>query len=254
MPVRQAFSSPGGKSHLAPKISALIPKHRTYVEPFAGGAAVFFHKEPSLREVLNDKDSEIAFAYRFIKNMTDEQYKRLRQFDWHRKESIFNRLKRSKPKSSVDRFHRFYYLLLASFAHGRESFSSGGEGRKINISKLIKCKQRLKGVTILSMDGVAVISKYNSQGTFFYVDPPFPERSFAGRGAMGFDENSLAKLVKRLQTIRGKFILSLGTEHEKLLPKRWHTKRVGVKRKIVDPRTGKPIPRGFEILAANFKI
>ena len=99
MPIQQAFGSPGGKHQLAPKISSLIPKHRTYVEPFAGGVAVFWRKEPSTREVLNDKDTEIAFAYRFIKNMTNEQYKRLRQFDWRKKESIFNRLKETKSLS-----------------------------------------------------------------------------------------------------------------------------------------------------------
>lgn len=34
----------GGKQRLASKIIELIPKHVTYVEPFAGGAAIFFNK------------------------------------------------------------------------------------------------------------------------------------------------------------------------------------------------------------------
>jgi len=34
----------GGKRAIANKIIALFPKHTTYVEPFAGGAQVFFHK------------------------------------------------------------------------------------------------------------------------------------------------------------------------------------------------------------------
>ena len=50
----------GGKNRVAAKIIALLPEHTTYVEPFAGGAQVFFHKRPSEVEVLNDLDGEIV--------------------------------------------------------------------------------------------------------------------------------------------------------------------------------------------------
>ena len=43
-----------------------IPKHTTYVEAFAGGAQVFFHKEPSKVEVLNDLDRDIVNLYRVL--------------------------------------------------------------------------------------------------------------------------------------------------------------------------------------------
>ena len=42
----------GGKNRLATRLISLFPKHTTYVEPFAGGAQVFFHKEPSAVEVV----------------------------------------------------------------------------------------------------------------------------------------------------------------------------------------------------------
>lgn len=46
----------GGKRRIAKQLVALIPDHTTYVEPFAGGAQVFFHKPRSKVEVLNDLD------------------------------------------------------------------------------------------------------------------------------------------------------------------------------------------------------
>jgi DNA adenine methylase len=43
----------GGKQQLAQVILRLIPKHRLYCEPFAGGAAVLFAKIPSKVEVMS---------------------------------------------------------------------------------------------------------------------------------------------------------------------------------------------------------
>ena len=49
----------GGKNRVARKIISLIPEHTCYIEPFCGGAQVFFHKEPSKVELLNDLNDDI---------------------------------------------------------------------------------------------------------------------------------------------------------------------------------------------------
>ena len=95
-PVQQAFGSPGGKSYLAPRIAKLIPPHKTYVEPFAGGAAVFFRKEPSEKEVLSDKDAGIAFAFRFLADMTAKQFEELKKKNWVASRRQFAKVKAMK--------------------------------------------------------------------------------------------------------------------------------------------------------------
>src|SRR6202021_163737 len=62
----------GGKNRLANGIIAIFPKHTTYVEAFAGGAQVFFRKEPSKVEVLNDLDGEIVNFYRVCQQHYEE--------------------------------------------------------------------------------------------------------------------------------------------------------------------------------------
>ena len=57
----------GGKQQLAATILKLIPEHTSYVEPFIGGAAVFFAKEPSESEVINDTNGELINFYEVLK-------------------------------------------------------------------------------------------------------------------------------------------------------------------------------------------
>jgi DNA adenine methylase len=53
----------GGKQSMLKHILPLIPEHKIYVEPFFGGGAVFFGKEPSKVEVINDYNSNVVVFY-----------------------------------------------------------------------------------------------------------------------------------------------------------------------------------------------
>jgi len=68
----------GGKRAIAKPLIALFPDHTTYVEAFAGGAQVFFHKQPSKVEVLNDLDGEIVNFYRVCQQHYEELLRYLR--------------------------------------------------------------------------------------------------------------------------------------------------------------------------------
>jgi DNA adenine methylase len=253
-PVRQAFGSPGGKTYLAPKIVGMIPPHDTYVEPFAGGAAVYFKKSPSEKEVLSDKDREIAFAFRFLRDMTSEQFERLQKKNWVITREQFEKLKGMTPKDDLEHFYKFYYLKKASYGDASKQINPLRleEGHNhLDVSHLWKVHERLKRTAVHGRDAIGIIRKYDSPTALHFVDPPYPGRAFIGETEK-YTEEDLARLVNVLKDIKGKFILTLGTEHANLLPKNWHIRKVKVWRRI--PRGGGDFNRtfGYEIIATNY--
>src|SRR5688572_13133142 len=83
----------GGKSRLLPELLARAPGEiRTYVEPFAGGAAMFFALATSAtagrrtfeRAVLADQNDELVACYRAIKDEVDDVIEALRAYRYDR--------------------------------------------------------------------------------------------------------------------------------------------------------------------------
>src|SRR5690349_1162547 len=105
----------GGKNRLASKIISLLPEHTTYVEPFAGGAQVLFHKNPSKVEVINDMNGEVV---NFIRVRQWHHHEFLRYLKYcHMSRKLFGLLAASKAEtlSDIQRAGRFFYLQKNAF-------------------------------------------------------------------------------------------------------------------------------------------
>lgn len=70
--MKSILKYPGAKNRLASWICEYIPKHDVYVEPFAGSLAVFFNKQRSHIETVNDIDEEIVNFFRILRDRSDE--------------------------------------------------------------------------------------------------------------------------------------------------------------------------------------
>jgi DNA adenine methylase len=203
----------GGKNRLAKRLIEIFPEHTTYVEAFAGGAQVFFHKEPSAVEVLNDLDGEIVNFYRVCQRHYEELLRYLRFWVVSRK--WFDLLKRSDPETltDIERAARYLYLLRNCFAslvwnpvYHRNVVQPPSFNLE-NLPELIEnAHKRLLRVQIECEPYEEVMRHFDRPTTLFYLDPPYWGRNFYRHN---FGEADFEKLAGQLKQIRGKFVLSL---------------------------------------------
>src|SRR5260370_784685 len=170
----------GGKNRLATEIISLLPAHTTYVEPFAGGAQVLFHKEPSKVEVLNDLDFDVVNFFRVCQLHFEELVRYLRFSVASRKWHELYATENPATLTDVQRAARFFYLQKNSFGglvlqhkfHYGITHQSNYNPARIPVI-LEKTHQRLQRVQIESLPYEQVLEKYDRPTTIFYVDPPY---------------------------------------------------------------------------------
>jgi DNA adenine methylase len=208
----------GGKNRLATKIISLLPAHTTYVEPFAGGAQVLFHKPPSEVEVLNDLDFDIVNFFRVCQWHYQELVRYLRYCLVSRKLHELHLKTDPATLTDIQRAGRFYFLQKNSFGGLilKQKFHYGvahpSNYNPERIPEIVEqAHRRLARVQIESLPYEQVLAKYDRPTTVFYLDPPYWERKLY---KFNFTEAQFIDMGKRLRRLQGKFILSLDDRPE----------------------------------------
>ncbi len=244
----------GGKNRLAKQIIEIFPKHKTYVEAFAGGAQVFFHKEPSPVEVLNDLDGEIVNFFRVCQSHYEELVRYMRFVVVSRK--WFELLRATGPEGLTDiqRAARHLYLLKNSFAsmvrhpnyHWHVVQPPGFNPERL--PQLIEnAHKRLERVQIECLPYEEIVARFDRPATLFYLDPPYFGRKLYRHN---FETADFEKLAERLRDVRGKFVLSLNDVPEvRALFRRFHIRQV----EIAYTAQKKAGQMYREVLITNFK-
>lgn len=206
----------GGKQTLCPFILKLMPEHYLYCEPFCGGGAVFFGKTPSPMEVINDHSCIVMTFYRVLKSnysqlaqlvqqtlhsraLHAETFAILKNIDAHEDLKIARAFRVQTSQSYGSK-------LFGSFGYDRQKATTP---RKIFFKKLKftpDVSERLERVTLECDDALKIIPRYDSERTFFYLDPPYlncDQWHYAG-----YTETDFIALLELLTKIKGKFLLS----------------------------------------------
>jgi len=244
----------GGKSKLSETIIDMIPEHLAYCEVFAGAAWVFFRKDLSKYEVINDLDSELVTFYRVLQNHLEEF---LKQFKWLlSSREWFEDWKRQQEAgglTDIQRAARYYYLQRHSFG-GRVRNRTFGVGQlrlpKINLLRLEEelsaIHLRLVRVTIENLPWQEFVTRYDRPQTFFYLDPPYWKAPVYRHNLELEDYQEMAVV---LAEIKGKFILSINDLREmRSTFRKFNIKPVTLKYSVAE----KTSTVGKELLVSNF--
>lgn len=207
------FCRVGGKTPIAEQIIDMIPEHDVYVEPFVGGGAILFAKEPSNIEVINDLDKQLMTGYNLLKRITqndvDNIIKIINDFKGLSKNEVLELMNEFVNIKVSNNGLKLYQILLQLC----NTFSSKGIGKIYQhkstgitkINKIQEYKERLKKVKIYSTDYKNIIDKYDSPTTFFFLDPPYENSKVLYKNHT-IDYQEMTNL---LSDIDGKFLLTM---------------------------------------------
>lgn len=249
----------GGKQQLASKIVSLIPEHKIYVEPFVGGGAVFFAKEPSKVEVINDINAELVNFYAYVQRdfglLEQEIRISLHSRDLHRRARVVY-----ENPDMFDPLKRAWAVwVLANMSYGAKLDGSFGYDRSGTTSKKIASKRegfteemaiRLQRVQIECADALRIIRSRDTPETFVYADPPYVGTDMGHYD--GYTEEDFAALLETLSLLQGKFLLSSypSDQLERYVKKQhWHMIKIDMALPMSARRTPK---RKTEVLTGNF--
>jgi len=206
----------GGKQRMLEHILPLIPEHRLYAELFFGGGAVYFAKEPSAIEVINDRDDFVINFYRVLKLRFDELKAEveasLSSRSIHRKANYIYR--NPDLYCELKKAWALWYLACNSFSG---KLSGGWKYDRVenkDAQVLVNRKvlfndalvRRIEHTQIESEDAIKVLMSRDCRHAFFYIDPPYID-SDQGHYA-GYTHQMFINLLEALAVVKGKFMLS----------------------------------------------
>lgn len=220
---RPALRYYGGKWKLADWIIGHFPPHSCYVEPFGGAASVLLQKPRSELEVYNDAGQWVVTFFRVLRERPEALLAAIEATPYSRAEFKAARRATDDP---LELARRVYILaqqgrggLMVKRSTGWR-FQRDGGARSMsvcddwqNVDHLRAIARRLRDVQIECDDALAVIARYDSPSTLFYVDPPYLPETRANKWDRMIYEAELtdadhARLAAALAEIEGMAIVS----------------------------------------------
>lgn len=178
---------PGSKWRIACELAGMIPPHHSYVEPFFGSGALLFRKPVSDIETVNDLDSQVANLFRCIQQDPERLARLVMTTPFSRE--VYEAEYGNGSREYLSSFQRAAGFLVRSWqGHGLRT--RGGKcGWKSDIAgrerayalwdwyrlpeRILEAAERLRMVQIECRPALDVIRRFDRDGVFMYLDPPY---------------------------------------------------------------------------------
>ena len=210
---------PGAKWRMAQEIVALMPPHRSYLEPFFGSGAVLFNKPPSAIETVNDIDGDITNFFQVLREQPERLAAWIQMTPYAR--DVFDDTHENRGGTRFEQAYKF--AIRSKMGHGFKTYQK--TGFKIDVyarersycvdcwnrlpKDLLQAAQRLKGVQIEHQSALQVIRKFNQDNVLIYADPPYLLDTRGGKQYRHeMTEQDHVELLAALKQHKGPVILS----------------------------------------------
>ena len=215
--IKPPVSYYGGKQTMLRHILPLIPKHTLYAEVFCGGAALFWAKEPSSIEVINDINGEVSNFYRVLKRYPKELEMMVNETMHSRKSYEDAIVIYNNPHLFTEVKRAWAFWVACNQSYTSKIGAGWGYERKdknrcaITVDEKRKrfteyYAERLSRVSVECRDARKIIKSRDTIDSFFYCDPPYPD-THQGHYS-GYSVADFISLLNVLKGIEGKFLLS----------------------------------------------
>ena len=177
--INSPFRYAGGKFYARKLIAEHLIDTDVYCEPFAGGASIFFYKEKSKVNILNDLDETLILVYRMIRDFPDEMIRLLSTFKEPSKESHNYYKNEYKPSNELEEAVRWYYLNRISYSGIMKTENMYfGYGEKYSMTpknwprNIKRTSEKLQGVELTCRTAIDCIHDLPDDSLVF-TDPPY---------------------------------------------------------------------------------
>lgn len=254
----------GGKQSMIKDILPLIPAHKIYVEPFFGGGAIYWAKEPVRCEVVNDVNMNIVNFYEVLKHNYFDLRKKveatLHSRETYKRALIIYDCPWLFAEEPVIRAWAFWVVTNQGFSCKIGTWGYDRDKRAVTIQNKIdkfqeQLTDRLRYTQIEQNEAHKVILSRDSIDTFVYADPPYIDTNQGHYG--GYMEEHYKRDLDALAAMQGKFLLSSFPSAilDKYIAKHgWHTKQIEKCLSASNGAVASTRKRKIEVLTANYPI
>ena len=241
----------------------MFPEHFTYVEVFGGSGVLLLNKPKSKVETYNDINEHLVDFFRVIQNEDDFE-----QFVCLMETTPYSRIQHGEyvetwrdETDRVKRVHKWYVVIRGAFNGIVDAnWSYAVPRNKANmmletVDELLPLiARRIRGVQLDCRRWHEIVDSYDTDKTFFYMDPPYVLSARTGGKVYTheMDDDDHEKLVERLKTVVGKVMLS-GYDNEIYNQLDWETFTYDVKLRA-PLQTGTENPRKEEKIWMNYSL
>jgi len=208
--INSPFRYAGGKFYARKLIIEHIPQHTSYIEPFAGGASIFFAKSKVDQNWLNDVDKDLINCLKIIRDYPEQLIERLKDEKALKERHTYYK-NEYRPKTKLDRAVRWFYLNRTSYS-GIMNMQNcyWGYGEKYSMRpenwprNILRTSAKLQNVKLTSFDFEKIIGEA-PDSSFLLIDPPYFNADQAKFYTYSFKKEDHFRLSKILKKNRHRF-------------------------------------------------